>query len=84
MLVRCLAEIFSYMWSHLLTVDLSACVQKVFCCDSVFKAIYHFSFYPIQCVCICIRSLILLDFSFVQGDRYESILIPIYPSAQFN
>ena len=66
-------EKFSVSW-----VDLSAytngSIQNVFCADE-FKDIFNFSFIRFIVSGFTLRSLILLNLSFVQGNKYGSICI---------
>ena len=49
-------------------------VQEIVSCNNEFKGVFHFLFYKISVSCFMWRYLIHLDLSFVQGDKYGSIL----------
>jgi hypothetical protein len=72
-----LRKVFSFLWSHLLIVDLITLaywysVQKAFSCANSFKAILYFSV-GFNVSTFMLRSLIQLDLSFMQGDKYSSM-----------
>jgi hypothetical protein len=76
---------FSFMRSHLLIVDLSACtkiysVQKVFSCGNEIKAIPQLLS---DSVCLALHWG-LLELSFVQRDNYRSIWILLCAAIQFD
>ena len=49
---------------------------------NAFKCPSHFLFYEVQCRWLYVRSLIHLDLSFVNGDRYGYILILLHVDIQ--
>jgi hypothetical protein len=73
------------MRSHLLIVDLSAwAVDVLFRKLFPVKNISHFLFYQISVSDFMFTSLIQLDLSFVQGDRYGIICIPLHAEIQLD
>jgi hypothetical protein len=80
-------KLFSFAISHLLNVELNACcyqysVQKVISCTNKFNAFPNFSSTRFSVSGFMLRSLIHLDLSFMQGNRYGSICILLHANTQ--
>ena len=82
-------ELFSLTRSHLLIVVLSACTIGALCKNLPPVSMYSrisptFSSVRFSLSGFMLRSLIYLDLSFVQGDKYESIWILLHADIQFD
>ena len=82
-----LQKLLSFMWSYLLIIDLSVCATGVLF-RKLFPVLIHaklfltFSFARVHYNWIYVESLIHLNLSFVQGDRYGSICILLHADIQ--
>jgi hypothetical protein len=88
MVLFVLEKLCSFKWFHLLIIDLSDCDIGI-----LFRKSYHVpvhsrlfpTFFSIRFNIsgFILRCLIHLDCSFVQGDKYGSICIPLHVDIQF-
>jgi hypothetical protein len=85
-IVFALHNLLIFMRFYLLVVYLRSCT-----CGVLFmkispmlmnSSLSYFLFYSIQCIWFHIEVLMHLDFSFVQGDKYLSIFIPLHTKHQ--
>ena len=82
-----LQKLFSFMRSHLLIVDFSACTihvlfKKLSSLPEYSRVFPTFSSIKFSVPDSMLRSLIHLDFSFVQGNKYGSICILLHADIQ--